>query len=324
MATNATSPTALETLLAQQSDQDWARIVGELNPAIHLVDRKATLIWFSFFPVKLYRALSTAEDPAEVAKKLILKGNYLLRDQIDRSAEFLYGHRYWPEVRKEVAAIAATGSGSGSLAAQIRSTAAKIAGQLGVNESLLVGITAVGYGTLQQVGLELLRQPAEKGSYGKSWQKSPDKIVADRQKDDSQGLFGFLKSIDKQFSVNFREQEPGCSFKVVNTQDVTTAAAALEHDWHQKDDRCRPKEGPIPVECRTAACGTCWVGVLSPTEKIQAPNDREINRWVYFGYEGFTPNADSPIRLGCQLRAHGNVTLVVPPWNGMIGKLDEK
>ena len=110
MATNATSPTALETLLAQQSDQDWARIVGELNPAIHLVDRKATLIWFSFFPVKLYRALSTAEDPAEVAKKLILKGNYLLRDQIDRSAEFLYGHRYWPEVRKEVAAIAATGS----------------------------------------------------------------------------------------------------------------------------------------------------------------------------------------------------------------------
>lgn len=324
MATNATSPTALENLLAQQSDKDWARIVGELEPAIHPVDRKATLIWFSFFPVKLYRALSSAEDPTEVAKKLILKGNYLLRDQIDRSAEFLYGHRYWPEVRKAVAEIGAANSASGSLAAQIRTTAGKIAGQLRVDESLVVGITAVAYGTLQQVGLELFRQSAEKGTYGKSWQKSPDQIVAERQKDDSQGLFGFLKSVDKQFSVNFREQEAGCSFKVVNTQDVTTAAAAHQHDWHQKDGRCRPKEGPIPVECRTAACGTCWVGVLSPTEKIPAPNDREINRWVYFGYEGFTASADSPIRLACQLRAYGNVTLVVPPWNGMIGKLDEK
>jgi ferredoxin len=312
-------PTDLEKLLSQQSDADWAKTIEELEPTIHPVDRSATRIWFSFFPVKLYRALSEAEDQAAVAKRLILKGNYLLRDQIDSSAEFLYGHRYWPEVRKEIAAS----SGNGSLAAQIRKVAAQLAGRLRVDESLLTGITAVGFGTLQQTGLELFSQPAGAGDYGRSWQKSADQIVADRQRDDSKGLFGFLKSVDREFSVNFREQESGCSFKVVNSQDVTMAAAADQRDWHTKDSRCRPKEGPIPVECRTAACGTCWVGVLSPTAKISEPNQREIDRWKYFGYEGFTGDGSSPVRLACQLKAYGNVTIVIPPWHGLIGKLDD-
>jgi ferredoxin len=193
-----------------------------------------------------------------------------------------------------------------------------------VPDSLLVGITAVGFGTLQQVGWETLAQPAQPGAYGKGWKQSPEAVVTRRREDDKPGLFGFLKSVDKEFSVTFREQEPGCSFKVVNTQDVTMAAAADQRDWHTKDGRCRPKEGPIPVECRTAACGTCWVGVLSPTEKISPPNDREINRWVYFGYEGFTGEANSPVRLACQLKAYGNITIVIPPWHGLIGKLDEK
>ncbi len=323
MATNPAAPTAVENLLGQQNDSDWAQTIAALEPAIHAVDRQATRIWFSFFPVKLFRALSTAEDEAEVAKRLILKGNYLLRNQIDRSAEFMYGHRYWPQVRQGVATRAAAPF-NGTVANLVRETAQKLAGELRVDEALLTGITAVAYGTLQQVGLALFGQAAAAGSYGKGWSKSADQVVADRRKDDSQGLFGFLKSVDRQFSVNFREIEPGCSFKVVNSQDVTMAAVAGQHDWHQKDDRCRPNEGPIPVECRTAACGTCWVGVLSPTEKISPPNDREINRWKYFGYEGFTANAESPIRLGCQLKAFGNVTIVVPPWNGMIGKLDEK
>lgn len=323
MATNPAAPTAVENLLGQQNDSDWVQTIAALEPAIHPVDRQATRIWFSFFPVKLFRALNTGEDEAEVAKRLILKGNYLLRNQIDRSAEFMYGHRYWPQVRKGVAARAGTPF-TGTVTSLIRETAQKLAGELRVDEAVLTGITAVAYGTLQQVGLALFGQAAAAGSYGKSWSKSADQVVADRRKDDGQGLFGFLKSINRQFSVNFRETEPGCSFKVINSQDVTMAAVAGRHDWHQKDDRCRPNEGPIPVECRTAACGTCWVGVLSPTEKISPPNDREINRWKYFGYEGFTANAESPIRLGCQLKAFGNMTIVVPPWNGMIGKLDEK
>lgn len=311
------------SFLDSHDDAAWAGVLAELAPSMHEVDRRATSIWFAFHPVKLYRALRDSDDPEATAKQLILKGVYRLADQLDDSAEFLYGYRYWPEARRAVAEYAGQGSNA-PLAGQIRDVAGRIASKVGADASLLTGITAVAFGTLQQVGLEMFSQPAGNGDYGRGWKKSPDQIVADRAKDDSQGIFGFLKSVDREYSVIFREQTPGSSFKIVNMQDVTMAAAQDRRDHSRLDSRCRPGEGPIPVECRTAACGTCWVGVLSPPEKISPPNDREINRWVYFGYEGFTGKDDSPIRLACQMKAYGNVTIVVPPWNGLIGKLDRK
>lgn len=311
--------------LSRQDDAAWARVIADLTPSIHPVDQRAARIWFAFFPVKLHRALAESLDPAETAKKFLLKGNYRLADQVDSSAEFLYGHRYWPVVKQAVAEYAATtksGNSGAPLAEQIREVARRVAGKVKADESLLVGITAVAVGALQQVGAEIFKQPAQ--SKSGLWRKSPDQVVADRAKDDSQGLFGFLKSVDQKFSVIFRENEPGGSFQVIYSQDVTTAAAQDKREHHLRDQRCMAGEGAIPVECRTAACGTCWVGVLSPTEKISPPNDREINRWVYFGYEGFTGESDSPIRLACQMKAYGNVTIVIPPWNGQIGKLNEK
>lgn len=315
--------TQFEAFLNQHDDPAWANIVAELQPAIHPVDQKATRIWFAFFPVKLNRALRESADPEATAKKLILKGKYTLADQVDSSAEFLYGHRYWPQVKAAVAEQATSGAPT-PLGMQIREVARKVAAKVNAGESLLVGVTAVAFGTLQQVGLELFKQPAKSGRYGSQWKKSADQIVADRAKDDSQGLFGMLRSINKSFSVTYREYEPGHSFKLINLQDVTMAGRQYDHDYHAEDERCMPKEGPIPVECRAASCGTCWVGVLSDTSKISPPNSRETDRWRYFGYEGFTGQADSPIRLACQLKASGNVSVVIPPWNGLIGKLDEK
>jgi ferredoxin len=306
--------------LNQHSDADWVRIIDELS--IHPVDRRATRIWFAFFPLKLQRALAT--DPEEKAKSLLLKGKYLLADQVDSSAEFLYGHRYWPDVKRAVAEHAGRPPADASLAAQIRDVARRIAAQVKAEETLLVGITAIAFATLQQVGPELFQRPAQPGAYGKKWNKRPDEIVKERARDDGQGIFGFLKTVDQEFTVNFREHEPGSTFRIMNMQDVTMAASFDKRNHHLRDERCMRGEGPIPVECRTSSCGTCWVGVLSPTEKISPPSEREIGRWVYFGYEGFTGKEDSPIRLACQMKAYGNVTIVIPPWNGMIGKLDEK
>jgi ferredoxin len=272
----------------------------------------------------LHRALAASSNPEETAKNLLLKGNYRLAEQVDSSAELLYGHRYWPDVKREVADYAATANTNTPPADQILEVARRIAAKVKADESLLAGVTAVAFGTLQQVGLDRFKEPARPGAYGRNWKKSPDRIVADRAKDDNQGVFGFLKTVDKDFTVTFREYEPGCAFKVVNMQDLTMAAAKDKRDHHTREPRCMVGEGPIPVECRTSACGTCWVGVLSPTEKISQPSEREINKWPYFGYEGFTAVQDSPIRLACQIKAHGNVTIVIPPWNGMIGKLDEK
>lgn len=306
--------------LDQHNDADWIKAIGELS--IHPVDRQATRIWFAFFPLKLHRALAT--DPEEKAKSLLLKGKYRLADQVDSSAHFLYGHRFWPDVKREVAEHASRPPADASLSAQIRDVARRIAGKVKAEEQLLTGITAVAFATLQQVGPDLFKQPAQPGAYGKNWKKSPNKIVEERTRDDSQGILGFLKTVDKEFSVNFRECEPDSSFSIVNMQDVTMAASFDKRNHHLRDERCMAGEGPIPVECRTSSCGTCWVGVLSPTDKISPPSEREIGRWVYFGYEGFSGKDDSPIRLACQMKAYGNVTIVIPPWNGLIGKLDEK
>ncbi len=316
---------AFLSFLSGLDDADWKKVIDELQPEIHPVDSRATRVWFAFFPVKLHRALANSTDPAETAKRLLLKGRYNLADQVDSSAEFMYGHRYWPDVKRAVAEhAAADGLKSIPLADQIREVARRVAEKVKAPESLLVGIVAVAFGSLQQVGLDLFKQPAAPGKYGKDWNKSPEKIVEERMRDDKQGLMGVFRSVNKMFTVNFREQTPGCTFKVLNQQDVTMAGRGYKGDHTAQDSRAMPGEGPIPVECRSASCGTCWVGVLSDTDKISPPNAREIDRWRYFGYEGFTGDKDSPIRLGCQLRASGNVTLVIPPWNGQIGKLDEK
>jgi ferredoxin len=316
-------PNKLYSILARQTDSDWSKALDRISPSIHPVDRRATRIWFAFFPVKLHRALSGSPDQEETAKQLLLKGKYRLSDQVDSSAEFLYGYRYWPEVKQEVAEYAMAAGSDGDLPGRILEFAQHLAKKKKVDASHLTGISAVAFGTLQQVGPEIFTRPAQSGSYGMHWKKSPDQIMVERANDDSQGFFGFLKTVDKKFSVNFREYEHGCRFKILNMQDVTMAATNDKRDHQIRDKRCMPGEGPIPVECRTSSCGTCWVGVLSPTEKISPPGEREIGRWTYFGYEGFTGESDSPIRLACQIKAYGNVTIVIPPWNGMIGKLNE-
>src|SRR5437867_1679202 len=143
MSTN--SETLFEAFLNQHDQESWSRAVTILLPHIHEVDRTATQIWFAFFPLTLARALEQAEDPAKLAKELQMKGRYLLKDQIDSSHEFLYSHRYWPEVKRAVTELATSAKAPSSLelASQIRSLCRELSAQLKINESLLIGITAV-------------------------------------------------------------------------------------------------------------------------------------------------------------------------------------
>ncbi|HZS08229.1 MAG TPA: hypothetical protein VFD58_25570 [Blastocatellia bacterium] len=311
-----------EAYLNQHDDAAWEQVIRKLLPSIHPVDARATQIWFAFFPLKLKRALDESPDPEKLARDLILKGNYRLADQVDSSAHFLYGHRYWPEVKKTVAAYAEATAAPHSLALadQILDVAGKVAAQSGADRSLLVGITAAAFMTLQQVGGELFKRPS--AAVGKKISKSPEQILKERQSDSSQGLFGFLRTVDKRFTVIFNENDPEAKFPVINTQDLTMAAQQDKRPHHLRDPRCMEGEGPIPVECRTAACGTCWVGILSDTSKVSEPAGREVNRMNdTFCYSGFTGEQDSPIRLGCQVKCYGNVSIVIPPWNGLLRKL---
>src|ERR1041384_2647955 len=100
--------TEFEQFLTTHDEAAWAHAVTTLRPAIHEVDRNATQIWFAFFPLALQRALARAADEAALAQKLLLQGQYQLKDQIDTAHMFLYGHRFWPEVKRAVGAYAAS------------------------------------------------------------------------------------------------------------------------------------------------------------------------------------------------------------------------
>lgn len=319
MSNNETT-TAFENFLNKHDEEDWDTTVTELLPFIHEVDRNATQIWFKFYPLKLFRVLQRAEDPQSLIQKFVMQGKYKLADQIDESHTFLYGHRYWQQVKKSVETHAENfqPNGNEKLADEIRKVAKQVAAQTKADEILLVGITAVAFMTLVQTGLAAMKAASGKMLIDAKHAKlSPEKILAQRAKDDSQGLFGFLKTVDKQWTVTYNENA-NSTFKLMNEEEIASAAARdNSKDWKAKDVRC--VEGPIPVECRSAACGTCWVGVLGGAEKLAEVKRLEGKRIKEFGYI----DTDEPkpiIRLACQAAAYGAVSIVIPPWNGFWGK----
>jgi ferredoxin len=336
--TRAAAETPFESFLNKCDEHAWAKAIARLLPSIHEIDRNATQIWFGFYPLPLFLSLTEAEDTEKLARELLLQGNYLLKDQIDSSHKFLYGHRYWPQVKKalERRADEWQGQETGSqeisniespqtevcatkLADQILSVAAAAGAGLKVDQSLLAGITAVAFMTVRQAGLAAFKAaPGDIQIDQKHAKKSPAQVLKDRAKDDSQGLLGFLKTVDKKWTVVFDENDDQAKYKLNNAQDLAWGAAEdRTRDWVALDPR--RIEGPIPVECRSASCGTCWVGVLGGAEKLAPVGPRESKKIKEFGY--IDTAAPKPlIRLACQAQAEGAVSIVIPPWNGVFGK----
>lgn len=318
--------TLFQNFLDQQDEAEWGSAMGELLPSIHEVDQAATQIWFAFYPISLFRALRQAEDPELLARRLLIQGTYTLRDQIDSSHKFLYGHRYWPEVKKIVEEHAASFNAAPQmpLADQIREVAREAARRLKVAEALLLGIAATAFMTVSQAGLEAFKAaPATLSIDRKHARKSPEQVLSERARDDSQGLLGFLRTVDSQWTVTYDENERSARFKAIHEEELASASAKDKScDWRAQDQRCI--EGPIPVECRSASCGTCWVGVLGGAEKLTPVNALEGKKIKEFGYI-FTDEPKPIIRLACMARTTGAVSIVIPPWNGVFGKyLSEK
>ena len=320
METNSGSLFA--AFLNQHDDEKWRVVIQKLLPSIHEVDRRATQIWFYFYPISLLRALQQAEDLETLTKTLQLNGNLYLKDQIDISHHFLYGHRYWSPVKTAVANLALSSAAPKSLelSAQILDVAREVAKQLKVDPSLVVSITAVAFMTLQHVGIEAFKAASGKLSLDRKVAgRTPEQVLRDRARDEGQGVFGFLRGEKKQYKVTFNENEEEANFKIISTQHLTTAAAQDKRDFHSKDPRCVTGEGPIPIECRSAACGTCWVGVLGGNDKVSKIEALEYRRIKEFGY--IDTEEDRPlIRLACMTQAEGSVSIVIPPWNGVFGK----
>jgi ferredoxin len=313
--------TAFEAFLKQHDEEAWLAALTTLLRSIHEVDKTAIQIWFSFYPLELFQALRQVDDSEKLARQLLLQGNYYLKDQIDSSHQFLYGHRYWREVKQAVAEHAASfsPSASSSLPDQILKVAQEVASHLKIDSSLTVGITAAAFMTVQQAGIEAFKEaPGKLAIDARRAKQSPEQILKVRAKDDGQGLFGFLKTVDKKWTVTHDENDEGAKYKLNDAQDLAWGAEGdRSRDWRAIDPR--RIEGPIPVECRSASCGTCWVGVLGGAEKLSDVAVREGKQIKKFGY--IDTNEPKPlIRLACQAQAHGAVSVVIPPWNGVFGK----
>jgi ferredoxin len=313
--------TPFEIFLKQHDEESWAATLTTLLRSIHEVDRNATQIWFSFYPLSLFEALERSEDRETLAQRLLLQGKFYLKDQIDSSHTFLYGHRYWPEVKQTVQKHAREFSSGDtrSLADQILAVAQQVAQQAKLDQSLVIGITAVAFMTMRQAGLHAFEAaPGQMLIDKKHARKSPADVLRERAVDDSQGFFSFLKTVDKKWTVTYDENDVRAKYRLNHQQDLAWGAAGdRSRNWRELDPR--RIEGPIPVECRSASCGTCWVGLLGGAEKLSDVAAREGKKIKEFGYVD-TSEAKPLIRLACQAQAHGAVSIVIPPWNGVFGK----
>ena len=206
-----------------------------------------------------------------------------------------------------------------SLVDRILSVARSVAKDAGRDESSLVGITAIAFMTLQQVGLAAFKAaPGTIAIDKKHAHQSPAQILRERAKDDSQGLLGFLRTVNKRWTVTWDENDNRAHYKLHEGQDLAWGAAEDQsRDWRAIDPR--RSEGPIPVECRSASCGTCWVGVIGGAQKLSDVAAREGKKIKEFGYID-TAEPKPLIRLACQAKANGAVSVVIPPWNGQFGK----
>jgi ferredoxin len=320
---STTNETAFENFLNQQNEESWGAALATVLRSIHEVDRNATQIWFAFYPLALFRALHESSDREKLVQQLLLQGDYDLKDQIDTSHRFLYGHRFWPQVKRAVEDHAdedpQANAYATSLADQILSVARVAARQAKTDESLLVGITAVAFMTVQQTGTAAFKAAAGRVNIDrKPARQSPEQVLRERAQDDRPGMFSFLRTVNHEWTVTWDENDGGAKYRLRQGQDLAWGAADDQsRDWKAIDPR--RVEGPIPVECRSASCGTCWVGVLGGAEKLSDVAAREGKKIKEFGYIN-TAEPKPLIRLACQAQAQGAVSIVIPPWNGQYGK----
>jgi ferredoxin len=304
--------------LEQQSQKAWIDTLAELESSIHPVDRPTTRIWFGFWPMKLREALSSSPDAPRL---MDLEGNWKLEAQIDGSVRFFYGAHFWPSVKKAV--LSEKVSAGSSLASIVRRVSEVVAETEKVDRGLVLGISAVALMLLRQVGEEALARLKDSPAEGPLLSKDPERVLANRERK-SGGLVAFLKGVNRSWDVRWDELRPQAVYRAISGQDLAMAGASDRRDYRELD--YRRVDGPVPVECRVGSCGYCWVGVVSGRDRLSPMTDFERERLRYFGYDAANAEGDSNphIRLACQAQCHGDLTLVVSPWNGELSRLNDE
>jgi len=312
----AVEQNVFHSFLAKHDEKQWAEVMGRLLSSIHPVDQIATKIWFSFWPLRLARELQESTDLAQTAKRLQLDGNYRLEEQVDSSVENFVGSRFWGGVKQSILkhAESMTRSAGAGLEEQIRGIADKVAQDKSIELRFVLGITAVGVMIFQQIGIAAFAAAAQR-SYEIKNHQSPEQLIKSRQGRQGgwRALFGA-----KRHKVTFDESLQDGSFQALEGQDLSMASSCDKRDFRSQDRR--RIAGPVPAECRSGACGYCWIGVLGGQENLSDVTDFEKTRLHHFGYvpREVEVAPHSHIRLACQSKCYGDVSIVIPPWNGVL------
>src|SRR5437773_2971380 len=221
----AVEKNSLHSFLAKHDEKTWTRALENIIPSVHPVDQVATEIWFSFWPLKLSQSLQQSADAAQTAGKMQLDGRYRLEEQIDASVEFLFGSRYWPEIKKTVLRYAGTSADLDSIGLEklIRDMASSLAAERKISSSVLLGITAVACMILQQVGIAAFAAAAEYPGPALRDSLTAEEVLKARAPETRRGLFSFLRPTDKKFTITFDENKKGYTFQAICAQDLSMA-----------------------------------------------------------------------------------------------------
>ena len=312
----AVEQNVFRSFLVKHDERQWAEVMGRLLSSVHPVDQIATKIWFSFWPLRLARELQESTDLPQTVKRLQLDGNFRLEEQMDASVEYFLGSRFWGGVKKVILqhAESMTRSTGAGLEEQIRGIADKVAQDKSIELRFVLGITAVGVMIFQQIGIAAFATASQR-SYEIKNHHSPEQLIKLLQWREGgwRALFGA-----KRHKVTFDESHQDGSFQALEGQDLSMASSCDKRDFRSQDHR--RVAGPVPAECRSGACGYCWIGVLGGHENLSDVTDFEKKRLHHFGYvpREVEVGPHSHIRLACQPKCYGDVSVVISPWNGVL------
>ncbi|MCX6598591.1 MAG: 2Fe-2S iron-sulfur cluster-binding protein [Acidobacteria bacterium] len=306
----------------QQQDGQWPDVIRQLLPRTHAVDRDALRIWFGLWPLPWHALAQNPASRPQFEKFYQVNGAYRLLDQVDTSHEFLYGHRYWAVVK------AAIGTARGGT--DLRETVEAVAQASQAPAEFSLAMAAIGLMTLRQTGWDGWESPANAEAAKAVTNRvtarghPADQVLRSRASDFAPSLGERLRGKRSTPRVICEEQTADGWFPLIPSQHITTAAELDKRPHHLRDPRCYEGMGIIPVDCRSGACGTCWVGVLGGQEKLSEITPFERQRMDYFGYfdaPGLDTESSRPLlRLACQAQAFGSVSIVIPPWNAVWGR----
>ena len=310
---------AFHHFLSNHGGEQWDCALRDLLPLVHRVDRDATQIWFSFWPLKLTRSLQESGDSSATAKRLQLDGKYRLDQQTDSSVAFFYAFRYWGIIKTAILDFSKSTKGSEemNLPTIIHSIASQVADFCQIDESVVLGITAAGVMMLQQVGVSVFESKVDPEPIVKP-APSVEQVLRFRNKKGKGGILRLFGIQSGKHQVTYEEKNPDGTFFAMHGQDLSMASSTDKRDFRNQDHR--RVYGPVPAECRSGACGYCWIGVMNGKENISELAAFEKKRLAYFGYlEKDVEIGSHPlIRLSCQAKCQGDVTIVIPPWNGVL------